>query len=76
MIEEICCGDFGFTFLGIAGVDGGEFGIDERGLPCHGFEHGVGAESVKIGARVGERELRGDAGEGEGWVECESVESC
>lgn len=42
------------------------------GLARDGFEHGVGAESVEIGAGVGEREFRGDGAEGEGGVKCES----
>lgn len=54
------------------GVEGFNFGVDGGGLPGDGFEHGVAAEGVEVGAGVGKGELLGDGGEGDGGVEGES----
>jgi len=56
MVEKVCSGDFGGGV-----IDCGDFGVDEGGLTGHGFEHGVGAEGVEIGASICEGEPGGDA---------------
>lgn len=49
-----------------------DFRVDFGGLARHGFEHGVAAEGVEVGASVGVRELLGDGAEGDAGVESES----
>ena len=65
----VCVGVGVVAALGVEGVD---FGFDGVGAARDGLEHGVGAESVEVGARVGEGQAVGDGTEGECGVERES----
>lgn len=51
------------VFGGRIRVDGPDLGVDGRGLARHRLEHGVAAERVEVGARVGEGQLLRDGGE-------------
>lgn len=65
MVEEVSCADFGIAGGEVRGIYLSDFGVDEGGLPRHGFEHGVGAEGVEVCACVGEWEPGSNALEGE-----------
>ena len=72
MIEKVSRRDL-FTVGAGGSVELPDLGVDQGGLAGDGFQHGIGAESVKVGAGVGEGETLGDGAEGDGWVQGESV---
>lgn len=73
VVEEARDRDGLFPRAGAGGVEGGDAGVDGARGARDGFEHGVAAEGVEVGAGEGEGEGGGDAREGEGGGEGESV---